>query len=207
MNKFAFGAATAALAIGLSGPAYSQHAPAATIVVVDGGRVYSECTACRAASAQLQTMVQQAQARQQQLGQPMQTEAQAIDTEANRVQALPAGPAKNAAQTALQNRLNALQARQAQANQELQRLEQNLQSTRANVGRQINERLSPIYTQIMNAHGANLLVDVDATLAHAPALDVTTEVLAALNAALPSVSVTPLPANAAPAGQPNPQGR
>jgi outer membrane protein len=204
MNKLIFGAAIAAATLAV--PAAAQRTAPAIVAVVDTGRIYTDCTACRAATTQLQSLVTQGQTRAQQLGQPIQAEAQSMDAEANRVQALPAGPAKTAAQTALQSRLTALQSRQNTANQELQRLEQSLQSTRANVSRQISERLNPIFTQVMNAHGANLLVDTDATLAHAPALDVTNEVLAALNAALPSVSVTPLPAGAAPTN-PQPQGR
>lgn len=204
MNKLIFGAAIAAATLAV--PAAAQRTAPAIVAVVDTNRIYSECTACRAAAGQLQGLVTQGQTRAQQLSQPIQAEAQSMDAEANRVQAMPAGPAKTAAQTALQNRLTSLQTRQNTANQELQRLEQSLQSTRANVSRQIAERLNPIFTQVMNAHGANLLVDTDATLAHAPALDVTTEVLTALNAALPSVSVTPMPAGAAPT-TPQPQGR
>jgi outer membrane protein len=202
MKKIVFGAAIAAAT--LASPALAQRTAPAVIAVVDTGRIYSDCTACRAASGQLQSLIQQGQTRSQQLSQTIQGEVQSLQAEANRVQAMPAGAAKTAAQTSVQTRANALQSRQDQANQELQRLEQNLQSTRANVSRQINERLNPIYTTVMNAHGANLLVDTDATLAHTPGLDVTTEVLNALNAALPSVSVTPLPAGAA---QPQPQGR
>ncbi|MBV8688433.1 MAG: OmpH family outer membrane protein [Alphaproteobacteria bacterium] len=206
MTRYAFGAAIAALSLTLPGAAMAQRTPAATIVVVDTARIYSECNACRAASTQLQGMITSAQQRAQALGQPLQTEAQSIETAANQLQNQPAGPARNTAQTALQNRVNALQTRQNTANQELQRLEQNIQSTRANVARQISERMNPIINQVMTTHGANLAVDQDATLAHANGLDVTTEVLTALNAALPSVSVTPLPASAAPA-QPQPQGR
>jgi hypothetical protein len=55
----------------------------------------------------------------------------------------------------------------------------------------------------MTARGANLAVDRGATLAAAPALDITSEVLAQLNQQLPSVSVTPLPQ----AQQQQPQGR
>jgi Skp family chaperone for outer membrane proteins len=128
---------------------------------------------------------------------------QSIQQAAQAAQAQPAAT-RAATENSLRQRAQALQTRQDTANQELQRLEQNIQSVRANVARQINERLTPIYAQVMNAHGANLAVDVGATLAHAPALDVTTEVLTALNAALPSVSVTPLPAP--PPGQ-QPQGR
>jgi Skp family chaperone for outer membrane proteins len=204
MNKLYFGAAIAAAALAV--PASAQRAPQAAIIVIDTGRVFTECTACRAASAQLQTMVQQGNARAQQLGQGIQTEGQSIQTAAQAASTQPVGPARTATENSLRQRAQALDARQAQANQEVQRLEQNLQSTRANVARQLNERLTPIYTTVMNAHGANLLLDTDATLAHAPALDVTNEVLNALNAALPSVSVTPLPQQAAP-NPAQPQGR
>ncbi|MDB5693575.1 MAG: outer rane chaperone Skp [Alphaproteobacteria bacterium] len=204
MTKHLLGAAVAALALVTPGMASAQRTTPATIVVVDTDRLFSECTACRAAGAQLQAMVSSAQLRAQSLRGPIQTEAQSIDQAIAALQNQPAGPAKTQAQTALQTRYNALQTRQNQANQELGQLDQNLQSTRANVARQLNERLAPIYQQVMNAHGANLAVDVGATLAHAPTLDVTNEVLTALNAAVPSVNVTPMPAP--PPGQ-QPQGR
>jgi Skp family chaperone for outer membrane proteins len=89
--------------------------------------------------------------------------------------------------------VQALETRQNTASQELQRLETNIRSAQANVAQQINARLNPIYSQVMNARGANLLLPVQATLAHAGALNVTNDVLAALNQQLPSVSVTPLP--------------
>src|SRR4051794_15470326 len=204
MNKFLFGAVIAAATLAV--PVSAQRATPATIVVVDTGRIFSECTACRAASAQLQTMVQQGNARAQQLGQGIQTEGQSIQQAAQAASTQPVGPARPATENALRQRAQALDVRQNQANQELQRLEQNLQSTRANIARQLNERLGPIYTNAMNAHGANLLLDTDATLAHTPALDVTNEVLNALNAAVPSVSVTPMPQQAAP-NPAQPQGR
>ncbi|MEA2998583.1 MAG: outer membrane protein [Sphingomonadales bacterium] len=203
MNKFLFGAAIAAATLAV--PASAQRAPQASIIVVDTGRVFSECIACRAASAQLQTMVQQGNARAQQLGQGIQIEGQSIQQAAQAASTQPVGPARTATENGLRQRAQALDARQTSANQEIQRLEQNLQSTRANVARQLNERLNPIYTTVMNAHGANLVLDTDATLNHAPALDVTNEVLAALNAAVPSVSVTPLPQQAPNPAQP--QGR
>jgi hypothetical protein len=55
----------------------------------------------------------------------------------------------------------------------------------------------------MAAQGANIAVDMEGTIAHGPGTDVTAAVLAALNASLPSVSVTPLPQ----AQQQQPQGR
>lgn len=204
MTKYLLGAATAALLLAMPGAASAQRAPAATIVVVDTERLLSECTACRAAATQLQGMIAAGQQRAQQLSAPIQAEQQSIQTAAQAAANQPLGAARTATETSLRQRYQALQGRQDAANQELQRLDQNIQSSRANVARQLNERLAPIYTQVMNAHGANLLVEQAATLAHAPALDVTNEVLTALNAAAPSVSVTPLPA---PPPGTQPQGR
>jgi Skp family chaperone for outer membrane proteins len=173
--------------------------------VVDSDRIFRECTACRAAQTQLQGMVTSARTRATQLGQPLQTEAQSIEQAAAALRNQ-SGAARTAAETALNTRMQQFQQRQTTAQQEVQRLEQNIQSTQQNVLRQINVRLNPIITQVMNARGANLALDTSATLARAGALDVTNDVMTALNAALPSVSVTPLPQAAQPA-QPQPQGR
>jgi Skp family chaperone for outer membrane proteins len=203
MNKFAFGAAFAALSLALPGIAQAQRTPGAVIVVVDTDRIFRECTACKAAQTQLQGMVTSARTRAQTLGQPLQTEAQSIE-QAGAALRNQSGAARAAAETALNSRVQQFQTRQTTAQQEVARLEQNIQSTQANVLRQVNERLNPIFSQVMNAHNANVALDVNATLARSNALDVTTEVLTALNAALPSVSVTPLPQ---PPAQQQPQGR
>ena len=101
----------------------------------------------------------------------------------------------------MEARARSLQTRQEAANNELQRLQQNLQSSQANIRRQIDAKLGPIFQQVMTARGANLAVDTDSTLARSPSLDVTNDVLAQLNAQLPSVSATPLPQQAAPQGR------
>ncbi len=203
MNKYAFGAAIAALAIAVPGVALAQRTPAAVIVTVDTGRILRDCNACKAANAQIQAQIAAYRQRAQTLGGPIQTEAQAIQTAAQAAANQPAGAARTATENQLRQRAQALQTRQDAANQELQRTEQTIQSTQQNVLRQVSERLEPIVTTAMNAHGANLALDKEATLTSAPALDVTNEVLAALNTQLPSVSVTPLPQQ--PGAQP--QGR
>lgn len=205
MNKLALGTALAALSLALPGAAQAQRAPGAVIVVVDTDRIYRDCTACKAAQTQLQGMVTSARTRAQQLGQPLQTEAQSIE-QAGAALRNQSGAARTAAETALNTRVQQFQQRQTTAQQEVARLEQNIQSTQANVLRQINARLNPVITQVMTARGANVALDVNATLARSGALDVTNDVLTALNAALPSVSVTPLPQAQQPA-QPQPQGR
>ena len=206
MNKFAVGAALAALSIAVPGAALAQRAPNAQIVIVDTDRIFRECTACKAAQTTLQGLVTSARTRAQQLGQPLQTEAQSIEQAAAALRNQ-SGAARTAAETALNNRAQAFQSRQTTAQQELARLEQNIQSTQANVLRQINERLNPIINQVMTARGANVALDTNATLARSSALDVTNDVLAALNQQLPSVSVTPLPQQQPAPAQPLPQGR
>ena len=203
MNKLALGAAMAALSLALPGIAQAQRAPGAVIVVVDTDRIYRDCTACKAAQTQLQGLLASARTRSQALGQPLQTEAQSIE-QAGAALRNQSGAARAAAETALNTRVQAFQSKQTSAQQELARMEQNIQSTQANVLRQINARLNPVITQVMTARGANVALDVNATLARSGSLDVTNDVLTALNAALPSVSVTPMPQQP---GQPQPQGR
>ncbi len=202
MNKILLGTALAAVAAAIPTAAPAQRAPAAVVVVVDSDRIYRDCTACQAAQTQIQSQITALQQRAQALGQPLQTEAQSIQQAAQAARNQQ-GAARTTAEAALQQRVTALQTRQTTASQEIARLEQNIQSIRANVVQQINTRLNPIINQVMTARGANVAVDVNATLARSQALEVTTEVLAALNQQLPSVSVTPLPAGQ----QPQPQGR
>jgi Skp family chaperone for outer membrane proteins len=191
-------AALAASALTLPTAALAQRAPAAVIVVVDSSRIFRDCTACETAQTQLQSRAATLQTRQQTLANQLRPEGQALQTA---IQAL-AGKAPDAA---LRARAEAFQKKQDDANQELSRGQQNLQSIQANVVRQINARLNPVINQVMTARGANIAVDVDATLAHAQGVDVTAEGLAGLNRALPSVSLTPLPAGQQ--QQQQPQGR
>lgn len=170
----------------LSTAGVAQRAPTASIIVVDTERVYRDCNACRTAQTQLQTQITNLRNRQQTLANQLRPEGEAIQTAVNAL----AGKQPDAA---LQNRIKAFQTSQGQASQELTRSQQNIQSIQANVLRQINEKLNPVINQVMTQKGANLAVDVDATLAHSQATDATNEVLAALNQQLPSISVTPLP--------------
>ncbi|MFW2829955.1 OmpH family outer membrane protein [Sphingomonas sp. ID0503] len=189
-------AALAASAAALPTVAVAQSAPNAVIVTVDTQRIYAECTACKAAQAQLQSQAQALQALAQQLQTPLQTEAEGLRT------AL-AGKTPETADAATKARITAFQTKQQQAQQQLQQREQSVQRNRAYVLEQINNRLNPIVTQVMQARKANLAIDTQATLAAASSIDATNDVLAQLNSQLPSVATTAPAAAAAPAGQPS----
>jgi Skp family chaperone for outer membrane proteins len=186
MTKLFFASALAAVALAVPASAPAQRIGPAVMAVVDTDRISRECTACRAAATQLQSQAQALRTRQQTLQQQLQTQGQPIE---QAVRAL-SGRQPDAA---LQQRITAFQTQQNNANEELQRSENNLRSTQLHVQQQIGTRLQPIINTVMTSRGANVAVDKGATLASAPALDITNEVLAQLNQQLPSVSVTPLP--------------
>ena len=196
MRKNILLAMLAASTIAVPATVSAQRLPATVVAVVDTGKIYSECTACAAARTQLQSQATALQARQKALADQLRPDQTSLET---------AVTALNGKQpdAALQARIKAYQDKERAANTELQTGQQRLQSTQANVLRQVNERLNPIINQAMTARGANIAVDVDATLAHNQSLNITADVLARLNSALPSVSVTPMPQQA----QQQPQGR
>lgn len=196
-----------------TGAIAQQRVPAAVVAVVNTDRVLRECVACVSATAALQAQDTNFQQRRQALLGPLQPEEQALQAEVTRIQGL-SGAARTAAENALRPRVEAFNQRRQTAAQELQTLQQNFESTRVHVGAQLNRALEPIYSQVMTARGANLIISSDARLGNSPALDVTNDVLAQLNRALPAVSITPMPQQAPAAQpaqpqpqQPRPQGR
>lgn len=183
MKKTLLGVALATVAIALPGAAQAQRA---AILIVDTDRILSECTACRAAGTQLQTQVQQARQRAQQLEASLKAESAPIQTAVNAL----GGRQPDAA---LQARITAFQTKQQQARTELANREGQIQSSQANVQQQIGTRIVAIAEQVRARRQASLVLSKGSTLASDNSIDVTTEVMTALNQQLPAVSVTPLP--------------
>jgi Skp family chaperone for outer membrane proteins len=192
MKKLLLSAAVVAVALG-STPAMAQALPAAVVAVVDLDRVTAECNACKTAAAALKAQVTGIQNREKALGGPLQTEQQSIQ------KAIDALNGKEP-DAALQARAKAWEAKRQQAGQDLQIQQAQVQRNQQYVQKQIVDKLGPIYQQVMQRRGANIMVEVGNTVAAANSVDVSNDVLAALNAALPTISTT------APA-QANPQGR
>jgi outer membrane protein len=191
-NKILF--ALAATAVALPAAAQAQRVPAASIAVVDTNRIGAECTACRAAATRLQSQEATLRTRAQALQTQLATARRPIETA---VSAL-AGKQPDAA---LQGRITAYQTQERAAQTELQNGQANLASSQANVNQQIGARMTTIVASIAATRGANVAVDKGSTLYSAATIDITNDVLAQLNQQLPTVTVTPLPAQA------NTQGR
>jgi Skp family chaperone for outer membrane proteins len=177
--------------------AHAQAIPAAVIAVVDLEKVTQNCNACKTARTALQGQISGLQTRQQALAGPLETEGKAIQAA---VDALNGKEPDAALKTRAQTWENKRQA----AAQEIAQRQQQIQANNQYVQKQISDKLGPIYTQVMQRRGANVMVEIGQTLASGQSLDVTNDVLTALNAALPSVATT-APAQTRP--QQQPQGR
>ena len=176
-------------------PAAAQSVPAAKVAVVDLDRIGRECTACRTASAALQGQVTTFNSRRQQLAASLQPDRQALTTAVTALN----GREPDAA---LRARITAFQTKEGAAQQELERSQAQIQRNQAYVGQQVNAKLVPLLQPAMDRRGANVLLDSGAALKFAANVDITNDVLTALNGVLSSVATT------APAQQPNaPQGR
>jgi Skp family chaperone for outer membrane proteins len=169
------------------------------VLIVDTNQVMTNCTACKAASTTLQQRESALRTRAQTLNQQLQTEGKPIQ---DAVDALK-GKQPDAALT---QRITAFETKQRNAQQEVANSQRELQSTAAHVQQQIGQRLIQIVEQSRARRGASIAVAKDSTLASDNSIDVTSEVLAALNQQLPSVSVTPLPQSQQQQQQ-RPQGR
>ena len=186
---------SAAFAAALLTPAAAsaQALPAAVVAVVDLDRVTAECNACKTAQAALKSQVEAYQSREKSLATPLQTEQKSIQTAIDALK----GKEPDAA---LQNRVKAFQTKQQQAASELQNQQQQIQRNQQYISKQISDKLNPIYQQVMQRRGATVLMEVGSTLATSQSVDVTNDILTALNSALPSI-VTTAPAQQAPQGR------
>ena len=193
MNKL-FAAALIATSFAAT-PAAAQSVPAAKVAVVDLDRIGRECTACKIASTALQNQVTAFNNRRQALAAQLQPDRQALTTAVTALN----GKEPDAA---LRARIQAFQTKEAAAQQELERSQAQIQRNQAYVGQQVNAKLVPLLQPAMDRRGANVLLDSGAALRFAANVDITNDVLTALNGVLTSVGTT------APAQQQNaPQGR
>jgi outer membrane protein len=162
-------------------------AQAAAIVVVDMDRIAAESAASKSAEPQLKAKFDSVQSRAKQLGDQFRAEYESLQK---------AQPSM--AKEAVQAKARELQQRQATAETEVRTKEQDYARSVQYVRQQILQAVNPIITAVMREKGASVALDRNVTLATAASLDVTTDVLTRLNAALPRVGITPPAAPAQP---------
>ena len=189
MTKMLF-AALAASTFVVPAVASAQALPAPVIAIVNIQRAQTQCNACKTALAQLETQLNGLNSLKTSLEAPLRTEAAALEAAANALAGKPADAALKARATAFQNK-------QSDAERQLGARQQAFQANRAHVLSQINTKLEPVVAAVLAKRGASVMLDTSQVIRSAPALDVTADVIAGLNASLPSISTT-APAQAAP---------
>ena len=198
MTKTATLAAFAAI-LATAAPASAQQLPGAVIAVANIDRASNECNACKTALATLQGQLNGLKSLQTQLGAPLETEQKAL-------QAAITTLGSKQPDAALTARVNAFEKKQADANRTYAAREQAFNANRAYVMQQIGAKLDPALTTIMAKRGATMIVDTRVALKASPAIDVTNDLIAQLNATLTSIATTapaarPAAAPAKPAGR------
>ena len=200
MTKIALLAALPA-AVLAAAPDSAQALPQAVIAVVNVDRASNECNACKTALATLQGQFNGIKTLQTQLATPLETEQKAL-------QAAIVALGNKQPDAALTTRVQAFEKKQADANRQLALREQTFQNNRAYVMQQIGAKLDPALTTVLAKRGATIMVDSRVALKASPALDVTNDVIAQLNATLTSIATTapaaaaaPRPATTTPAGR------
>ncbi len=179
-------------------PAMAQQLPPAVIVLVDQQEMIDGSAAAKAATVELKPKADTLQARVNTLRTTLGSEEKTLrDTQ-------PGQGAPPAAITAWQTKVRDFQTRQQQAEQEVQRRQAEIQASQQWIVKQINDAAQPIIGQIMRERGASIAMEERSTIQHTPGIDITADVLARLDKALPKVSITPpaAPAAAAPAAAP-----
>jgi outer membrane protein len=183
--------AVAAAAIVAAPDAFAQrnrnNNNSTSVVVFDYQRVLTESNAGRGLSAALQAIGQQIN----QEGQTLAPEMQSLQQEQQRIEQLtrnmtPQQRRDNSQVQAFAQRYAQVQGRRAQ-------LEGDFECTRIVALRTFDQQISPVVRQVMEARGAGVVLDSNATQMHAPQFDVTNDVLERVNQSVPSVAVTRRP--------------
>ena len=182
------------------GRGHAQAVPAAMIAVVDLERVTAECNACKTAAAALRSQGHGAsEPAQKALATPLETERQ-VDPGRDRRARRARSPTPRFRRGSRRSRPSGRPARQEMSRAAGSRCSATRHTSRS----RSRDKLGPIYQQVMQQprrqrHARSRLDAGD----NAPRIDVTPDVLAALNAALPTIATTA----PAPRAQQQPQGR
>ena len=192
MLKMAAFAVAAPLAFAIAAPALAQTLPPPVVIIIDMDRVIGDSAAGKQATGELKTRNDANQARLTSLRTQFGSEGETLQ------KSQPAQGAAPAVVTAFQAKVRDYQQRQQAAEADLQKRDRDFQASRQFVLKQITDATQPIITTVMRERGATIVLAEGATLQHSAAIDVTTDVLARLDKALPRVSTT---APAAPVGK------
>lgn len=176
------GLAVAAFLSGMSMTAANAAAGAATIVIVNSEQLFAQSKVGQSVRTQIQALAKKLQSEGKTKEDALKAEAKKLGEQRALLSEADFGKKVQAFEQKQQDTQRAMQ----QKSQELQ-----LGSNKARG--EIEAAVRPIFADVMKAHGANILLDQSVVLAGGVDLDVTAEVLKALDAKITTVAVKPVP--------------
>ncbi|PWR23833.1 OmpH family outer membrane protein [Zavarzinia compransoris] len=171
-----------ALAVGAAAPALAENLPQAAPLIVNYERLQ---TASKAAQ-DVRRQVQAVQAKYQAV---IDKDLQNLKAEEKKLR--DAAPKLSDAER--DKRQKAFEAKVAEAQRRAQASNKAISEAVDAAGAKVREALVPIFSEIMTSRGSNLLLGTNEVLYFDPKLEITGEVLAALDAQLPSIKVEVAP--------------
>lgn len=157
----------------------------ASVIVVDFNRLIANSDVGRDMSTKLQQIGQQMQGELQPEATAIQTEQQAIQTAAH---GLTADQVR--ANRPLSQRVEALDTRFQTFRTRQQGLARDMEYTQQMTLQDFNNQITPIVREVMEARGAGVVIDANATQLVLPAYNATDDVVARLNQRLRTINVT-----------------
>ncbi len=164
----------------MTAPVFAQakSVPAAHIILVDFDRVSRESLVGKDIAAQMESHRVDLEKKARAIQDELKKEEQEITKQRNII-----------SPEAFQERVRAFQQKARQKQAELQDLQQQARRAMQQAQLEVQRVLRPIVKQVMDAHGANMVLDKALVSQHAAGLDVTTEVIEKLDQAMPSFQV------------------
>lgn len=163
-------------------PAFADELPPATPLIVDYKRIQTSSKASQDVTRQIQAVRAKYQA-------VVDKDLEVLKKEEQKLR--DAAPKLSAAERA--KRQKAFEEKVAAAQKRAQASNKAISEAVETAGAKVREALVPIFSEIMSARGANVLLGTEEVVYFDPSMEITDEVLAALNAKLPSIKVEVAP--------------
>ncbi|PWR25828.1 OmpH family outer membrane protein [Zavarzinia aquatilis] len=185
--KAVLAAVTLSLGAGLGAaafvsPASAEGFPQAAPLIVDYQRLQTQSKAAQDVRRQIQAVQTKFQA-------SVDKDLQALRDEEKKLR----DAAPKLSQAERDKRQKAFEDKVAEAQRRAQAINKAISEAVDNAGGKVRDALEPIFAELMTARGANVLLGTNEVIYFDPKLEITTEVLAALDAKLPSIKVEVAP--------------
>ncbi|HEY4343286.1 MAG TPA: OmpH family outer membrane protein [Parvibaculum sp.] len=181
VSRVLAGLAVTSFVLGASLTAATAATPTAVIVIVNSEQLFGQSKVGQSVRTQIQAQAKKLQAEGKKTDDALKVEAKKLGEQRSLL-----------SEADFSKKVQAFEQKQQDAQRSLQQKGQELQAGSNKARSEIEAAVRPIFADVMKAHGANILLDQSVVLAGGVDLDVTAEVLKALDAKITTVTVKPV---------------